>query len=599
MGLLDGFLSNFSTVNRVDTNTVDETSQGIVSEKTPELVLEMTDDELLKQSKQWEKNWLTYAGKMKRIQDENEKYWKGEQYSPVEMGSTKRPLVDNRIFTAVETFLPIVSRQNPEPLVTSDNTEEGDQLADKMGKMLSYQADKQKLKLKTKKVMRFWSLYLLGVVKIGWDKLEDDINTKALRPQKIILEVDSTIDEDGYTGEYVGEYKKDKAKILVTRFPDKSKDIEEKVENHMDTDLQYIEWWTDGYVFWTMGEILLGKAKNPHWNYEEQVSRIDEFGEIIPTNEGGRNHFKQPKHPYIFLSIFNVGLHPFDDTSLIQQNLSLQDAINKRIRQIDKNVDHMNGGLVLSGEVFTEDQGTGAVDALRKGGAIIVPSGNVNDSYKRDSAPPLPSDVYNNLNDIRAEVDNIFGTHATTRGENDAANSTARGKILSKTADDSRIGFISDYLEQFVDQIFNYWVQMMYVYYDEVHTVAILGDAKSKEYVTLQKSELIGNLQVSVREGSLIPKDPMVKRDEAMTLGEAHLLDPITMFERLDYPNPKKTAEMLVKYLTDPTSLFPDLQAQQQQAQLSQAGQVPQVDASQTPSSDAASAVEQNFQALG
>ena len=48
------------------------------------------------------------------------------------------------------------------------------------------------------------------------------------------------------------------------------------------------------------------------------------------------------------MEIFNLGTQPVDDTSLIGQNLSNQDLVNKRLRQMDKNIDDMNGGVIVS-----------------------------------------------------------------------------------------------------------------------------------------------------------------------------------------------------------------------------------------------------------
>jgi len=211
MSVLDGFYSNLRKINTLEPK---DTEQGIVSEKTPELVLEMDDEELLELSKQWIKTWDQFAAKLEPLQKENERYWLGKQYTAVELASDVRPLYDNRIFSSLETVLPIVTRANPEPLVSSDNSEEGEALADKVRKQLAYQADYQRLKLKLKKVVRLWSLYMVGCVKVGWDMIQDDIRTNVIRPQKLILDPNATVDEDGYTGEFVGEYRKDKAKIL-------------------------------------------------------------------------------------------------------------------------------------------------------------------------------------------------------------------------------------------------------------------------------------------------------------------------------------------------------------------------------------------------
>ena len=592
MSILSGFFSALDP--KVNLAPDGDREQGIVSEKTPELVLEMDDEELLELSKQWSKQWAAFSAEIEPKQKENERYWLGKQYTDVEIASEKRPLYDNRIFSSLETFLPIATRQNPEPLVSADQSPEGEELADKVSKMLSYQADVQRLKLKLKKVVRLWSLYYCGLVKVGWDMVYDDIKTSVLRPQKLILDSNATVDEDGYTGEYIGEYRKDKAKVLVQRFPERSAEIEKECENKMDTELQYIEWWTDEYVFWTMKEMVLGKAKNPHWNYDEEVSEMNIYGAEVKTNVAGKNHFVAPKKPYIFFSVFNIGLHPFDDTSLISQNLSLQDLINKRMRQIDKNVDNMNGGSIVSGDHFTQEEAAGVSDALRRGATIWVPNGDVNSAYKRDTGPALPGDVYNNLVDARNEVDNVFGTHGTSRGE-ETGEKTVRGKIIAKSSDESRIGFIADYLEQFSDQVFNWWVQLMYVYYDQPHVAIVMGEAQAREYVELQKSDLVSALLVSVREGSLIPKDPMIKRSEAIDLWQAGAIGPIELFKKLDWPNPQKSAEELLLWTQikagslPPQAMFPDMAAPMPQAPT---GGIP-------PVNQVAAEVEQQYQALG
>ena len=103
--------------------------------------------------------------------------------------------------------------------------------------------------------------------------------------------------------------------------------IDEITEEKGGSSLQYIEWWTDEMLFWELKGKILGKVKNPHWNY----GTIDMVtGEEVM----GRNHFEMSQKPYIFLSVFNLGKHPYDETSLVEQNLSNQDQLNKRNRQI-------------------------------------------------------------------------------------------------------------------------------------------------------------------------------------------------------------------------------------------------------------------------
>src|SRR5207244_10647573 len=114
-----------------------------------------------------------------------------------------------------------------------------------------------------------------------------------------------------------------------------------------------------------------------------------------------KNHFHAPRIPYIFLTVFNLGRQPMDETSLITQNLPLQDLVNKRLRQIDKNADSQNGGIAVSGDHFTMDQAKQVSDTVRKGGTIWVPQGNVNTAVLKLDNKPISSDAFTQLADTR------------------------------------------------------------------------------------------------------------------------------------------------------------------------------------------------------
>lgn len=585
MALLDGFVSLLGgSPNQVKGGEEDH-QQGVIDRLVPELRYEEDDKTLLERARTWKAAYEKYEGPIKDIQKENERYWLGQHYEAADY-KTSKPPQENRIFSDVESFLPIATRQNPEPLVSGGDSEEGSKLAEKSSKMLSYQADIQKLKLKVKKATRFWLLYLVGVVKVGWDLEQNDIKTSVIRPQKIIFEVDSTIEDGKYTGKYLGEYRDAEAGDLIEQFPDKAKEINKITEKKKGTKIGFIEWWTDEYVFWTLEEkLVLGKMKNPHWNYEEEVEETDvlgntlydEYGEVSKKSVQLRNHFKAPKMPYIFLSVFNLGKRPHDDSNLIQQVIPTQDRLNDRNKQIDRNVRDMNGGAVVSGDFFTQQEAHSVANAIKNGKTVWVPQGNVHDAFMRQTGIAMPPDVYQNLLDMRQQMDNLFGIHGTSRGERTGPE-TLGGRILLKSADTDRISFVSDYIEQFVDDIFNYWLQMMYVYYSEEHVGNILGDESAQEFVRLSRSDFQQqasittedgeakqediSLLVSVREGSLIPKDPLIKRNEAVDLFKMGAIDPITLFERLDFPDPRGTAKKLFIWQSNPQALFPDLESE-------------------------------------
>jgi len=560
--LISGYNSLAKDVNKASVGYSPEQTEGAVDTLVPELELDMSDEELIKLSKEWKNAWQPYQTALAKSQDDNETYWLGRQYEGTSKASDEHALVDNLIFESLETFLPIATRPKADPVVTGDETPEGQQLADKVRKMLTFWADEKTYNLKLKQVARFWSLYKLGVMKLGWSNKENDITCIAIRPQKLILDPDATIDCAEYTGEYIGEYRKETARNLIKRFPKGKEYIEELCKGKMGTKFVYIEWWTDEFVFWTLNEEVLAKTKNPHWNYESEKEITNEFGSVSTEKVKGRNHFSFAKKPYAMLSVFSLGLRPYDDTNLIQQNLPLQDLINKRLRQIDKNADKTNGGLAVSGDSFSKEQASGVAKAVEKGGTIYVPNGDVNRAVMRLDAPALPNFVYESLLDYRNELRNIFGVRGSS-AQGTIQDKTVRGKMQIKGQDSDRIGGgISTYLEQFSDFVYNYVVQMMYVYYDEEHVATLMGQDRAMEYVKLKSTDFNTKLSVSVKDGSMIPKDPVSQREEVMSLWEMEAIDPITFFEKLDFPDPMKTAEQLTKWKMDPLLLFPELAQQ-------------------------------------
>lgn len=581
MGLqgLKGFFSLADNVNKdKGTGEQQEVAEGIVSDKLPELKLSLTDDELIDLSKKWRERWDAGKDELEAKRKTNEEYWLGKQFDEMHYAKTSQeghhhhqPLTDNLLFEALETFLPIATRQNPEPLTESDDTPEGIELASNVKKMLVHLSDLLRLRLKVKTSTRFWALYYVGAIKISWSVKKNDIVLKTMRPQKLILDPDGTVEEGEYTGEFIGEVRKETAGKLKKRFPDKAEFINKGVGKKGDgTEIQYTEWWTDDYMFWELEGEVLGKAKNPHWNYPEEKLRMatDEFGVESPEIDeegnamfdtvGLNNHFPFPRMPYMLLSVFNLGKHPWDDTSLIEQNLSLQDLINKRQRQIDKNVDSMNAGWVISGgrSGLTKAQASRATEAIRKGGVVYIPDGSPQEAVYRYTGTGLPNDVFNNLQDTRNELRGIFGvTGLSPQGTKE--DKTVRGKIIVRGQDVDRIGGgIGDYLEQFVDGIFNYMVQMMFVYYTEKKSASVLGDEGAREYISLVNTEFNKDLTISVKEGSLIPKDSLTQRNEAVELWGGQALDPITLYERLEFPNPRESAQKLLTWMTNPTALF-------------------------------------------
>lgn len=366
------------------------------------------------------------------------------------------------------------------------------------------------------------------------------------------------------------------------------------VDGKLGTRVTYTEWWNDEYCFYTFKNRVLDKAKNPNYNYDKKVQELDIDGNPVENVQKGRNHFAKPRKPYTFLSVFSLGEQPHDVTNLIEQNIPNQNLVSKRTEQITKNLDRANNSIGLSDKNFNQETAKQAAQAMEKGNPVLIPGGDVSGAIVRFPAPAFPDSAFKGLEIAKQDLRSIFGTEGiSSQKPND--NTTARGMILNQQFDNTRIGGgIGDALAQVADNVFNWWVQLYYVYYDVPHFASIMGQMKAVEYVTLLSQSLDRRIVVSVAPDSMKPKDEITQMNQAMTLWQEGAIDPKTLLTMLNFPDPQKTAENTVLWIVDKQAYiqlnFPELaqqlaglQAQQLAAQAPPGGPGGQVGGTPAP----------------
>jgi len=552
---IKGALNIFSSVNK---------AEGMSENKNPtpmsEYASDLSDQEILDfVSIRKDKYRKYYMDGVEASQTLAFEYWIGKQRSDeADQVQGSSFLVDNKLFEAIETFIPIATRANPDPLVQADPSDIGQKMAKDIKNALVSEADRLKLRKLLKGMLRNWIILRLGLLKMGYDPHTNETTIECINPKRWGGDPDGHWDVSGFfTGEWQFEKKQLDASRLADMFPEKKEVIMQKAGGKNGTKLEFMEWWyRDTDVFYTIdSDEVLGKFKNPHWNYDIPPSEAEldptTGVELQPAQDfvEGKNHFKKPRAPYIGLSVFSTGLQPHDETSLILQNIGIQDRINKIARHIDKNVEGMNNGMVVS-DAFTNDQASQAASALRRGVAIRAPGSDVSKAVMRFPPSGLPKDVFQSLEDMRNELRNVFGTSGSTP-EGVDSQQTVRGKILVNQLDSSRIGGgVTEFLEQVADTVYNWMVQIMFVHWTEPHFMVAAGQVEGAELISIVNTDLalVKSLDITVKEGSLIPKDPLTQRNEAIDLWSAGAIDPITFYKRLDYADPVNAATQLITW---------------------------------------------------
>lgn len=553
-----------------DTNKVKSSTdieEGIDSEYEDLLELPMEDEDLLALRDEWESKSNGYYPKIKARQQRNKTYLKGKQRNLT--SNEDRVVSKNLLFEATATFVPASLAENPEPVVFSDNTNEGKAASNDLKTMLQYHVDVLGLRQKLGVMVWQWGEYFIGAIKHGWEPIKDpitgedkgDITTELRKPQNLVLDPDGYVDEFGDFQGWLGDRIEKKAEWFIEKYPKHKDYITLKVNDKLGTRITATEWWTDEYCFTTFQDIVLDKHKNEFFNYEE----------------GKPNHFAKPKKPYTFLSVFSLQEEPYDFTNLIEQNIPNQDRINDRDEQITKNLASGNNAVAISGQSFNVENADQAVQTFYQEGFLLIPDGNM-DAVKRIPASPLPNGIMEAQESDMNSLRQIYGTSGLIPSNN--PKEAVRNNILDTEHDSSRNGGgVGDRIEITAKNIFNWWTQLYAVLYDAPHYGAIMGNAAAVEYVQLSAQNLQRKFVVSVAPNSMKPKDETAQVSQALQLAQEGFLDPINLFKALNDPDPVNTAKMVTLFRTNPMlymqTFFPE-QAQQMQPAPSQQQGEPQ-----------------------
>lgn len=187
-------------------------------------------------------------------------------------------------------------------------------------------------------------------------------------------------------------------------------------------------------------------------------------------------------------------------------------------------------------------------DSIRnEPGLVIYGSGVANPNLiRRDSPPPMPNYIFELHAGLNRDLDNLFGTHSTTRGEREGRE-TFRGRVLLKQADIGRLDYIVREIDRAVKEVGEYFVQLIKLFYTDKRKIKVFG-LEGIDEVEISSEDVEEGLEILVKSGSTLPTDEVSEAEQAIQLWQLGAVDPITLYEKLKFPNPIETAERLMKW---------------------------------------------------
>ena len=501
----------------------------VIASVRKNLEYNIEDNELIRAINKAIRESLEFKNSVDRAGERNKKYWKyGTEKDLTLFHPKKAKTVINRIFTDVETAIPILSANTPEPTVIGKFDNDLRERIQK-GLEIAYEV-KYKMQKKLQCLTRHWFLFKIGVWKYRRDS-EKGFITENVLPKKIGIDKRATTKENC---EYIWEEMEDTAENLMEKFSSKKKDIEAIVgSDGLKSKLKYIEFWggKGEWVCWVIPskELVLEKKKNPNWDYENEDNNI----------------LERPEFPYIFLNVLNVQDETslYDDTSLIEESIPIQDGVN----QLEQQIIDLNEGQkrvwAASGEAMSEKKFQDLINKTGDIGVYFDRKAPIGGLQQVQSGKPDAS-LFDNLSHLLSEIDNVIGIHSTTRGER-ATQETYGGRQLLMASDIGRMDMIVRNVEDCMEEWYNAYLHMLKVYQVENEVLQ-----NEKETIEITPIEIPNKIKIMVKKGSTLPTDDRTRMDMAKELASVGMIDPATLFEELGYANIDKRVQDLFNWLS-------------------------------------------------
>ncbi len=502
----------------------------VILEERHSLELKQKDDELISSINAAiaKSNIL----KLKNDKDSStrEEYWK--------LGATKGTLskihpkkaktVNNRIWANTLTILPYWVNRTPEPTPVAEGLD--NRAINRIVKSLqiAWEVD-DNMKWKFQQTILHWLIHHIGVLKLRWNKEKEGIETISVLPRKIGFDPKATRLSNC---DYFWEMLEDSAEELIEKYPSKKKQIINIAggKDNLKSKLRYYEFWGGGgkWVAWKLKDVILHKEKNPNFDYKNPQNGV----------------FKEPQFPYLILNCFNLGNSLYDDTGIIDQAISLQDSASKLERQILDLNEGQKRVWLGSGEAVSKESFQKIINQTGDFGAYLdrkIPEGGL---HLAMSGKPDAS-LFNDLEHLLSEIDNVMGVHAALRGQYQPGMSRIgmRGYGMMIQQDLAKDLIVSR-IEQLAEDWFNLYLHMTKVFSSD--NIKFVGAGES---VSMSKDSIPFGVKIMVKKGSMLPIDKESRAKMAMDLVKMRMAAPADVYNDLGYGDTTKRLTHLQEYM--------------------------------------------------
>ena len=558
------------------------------------LTLDLPDDEVvsvLDNSIELSRSYYK-AKRLAQRQDKLLSYYLGQQFLMGENGQPivdswlKVPYVENIVYEAIRRTLPIVLSQLPDVTVgSSSDDEQMIKNADILEDKLNTDAQKGDMSNVLGLAVVHEQLFLYSVTKAVWNtELGDDGDYQFLNkyPRNIVWDhTCKTNNADDMR--FVAEFAEiPTLQEVLMMFPKKAEEFlaylgitpdSEDRTKRLASPIKICECWFHWYkevkdpetkeskwekvhgVIWKYNTFVLGKIKNPYFDYEgkprlfsKEVKEkgdpsVDEmFAALFGSQQTDTiyyNYFKNPRKPYYFMVYESLGEDPIDATNRLEQILYFQDHINNQGKQIIQMNEQSSGKAVANSDALDATE-VKKIDWHNTSQIISVNGDDIDKTFKVFQMPPAPSQLYQSKTENRGIAFEMLGLNPATRGINEQGDQTLGETQIHREQD---FGLMDHYTEETVNDLALWmaqWkMQFIRLFYTKSHFEDLMGKDGDSVYQEITQDLVSQGMSLIISASGVDKQKRMQMAVKNMEMGVG---DVLTYYVDTQQSNPKERA---------------------------------------------------------
>lgn len=511
-----------------------------------------------------------------KVYDQNTKIYANQAEWINKIPKKRIKVQANRVFVNTEAVInTLIANPAAINFIPTRETPEARELA--MSEEQFFQKKFRDINFKETLRMGLRNLYFgrLIVIKAFWDHTINDFNFKALDPRKIRVAKHAKNETET---DFVIEEVEDTLSSLITRFPDKEKEIlkesgytkEDAFVNNIE--IKYKECWIQDHLICKYGNVILSKDKNPYFDWDGLLVTKEEYGNLQQSDDLKQrriimnqvratqdqkdpvsseayyfNYFDKPRKPYIFATVFNNEDSPIGRTDMITMASPLQQAVDKRKQDIDENCELSIGIIKVESSVMGKKDAQSLAFETK---GIIWGDGVVN-GVQRETGNSLPQMVFDDMIDSRQEIDNIMAASSAFRGEREGQETKA-GRLALIEQSFQRLNELVQVVDYVSGECFKWASQLAKTRYLEEHYAKWIGKENTSKIIGFMQDDFVNGTEIEVIPGKTLPLDAQFRFERAKEDVANGIISPIDYLEEAGYSNPKQMAQNSVLYKQNP-----------------------------------------------